>query len=603
MKTGGMKPGAKAVVLVLIIGALYGGIELLTAKGIIPQLGFQLSQSVEKVTLPDVKDALVANVKPVAFPEAGDADIKGPLIKFSIWEWNSQNGLFFANGGARTTKGSLMAKRGVNLQLTRQDDTVKMQEELLACAKEIADGATQCSTGANAVIIMGDGAGAFAAGINPQLKKLGDKYQLSVIASPGYSRGEDAFMAPPEVKRDPKNAKGMLVAGVSRDGDWNILMKWLGDNGIKFNPDERTWDPEAVNWIHSTDYNAAAADYVAKKCEPRKIVKDGKVSSETKEVCITGIVTWTPGDVTAVKERGGLVKVVSSKEYRSQMPSVIIGSRAFFDANKREFTSLVAAMFEGGDQVKAYDAALKKSTEIAAKIYNDQDGAYWYKYHKGVVETDRDGNKVELGGSAVNNLADNKILFGLEPGSNNNFRSTYNTFAKILVSTYPELYKETPIPDVKDLEDKSFILAAEELLKETDSIGSVAEVIDYTTQSAGSVVSAKDYSINFDIGKATLTPSGVAQLNQIKDDTVITGLFIKVTGYTDNTGDETKNVALSKARAQAIKNFLQAKAPKNFPDSRFEVKGLGSSDPVDDNSTEAGRAANRRVSIVLVGGN
>lgn len=234
MKTvGKMKLPAKIALVAIIVGGLYGAVNVAGRYGLIPQVGFMKALVPEKANLPDVKEALVENVKPAPLPLKGPADTNSVLIRGSIWEWNSQMGLILANGGARTSKGSLMAKRGVNLQLKRQDDTVKMGEELIACAKELADGATQCSDGANFVIIMGDGAGQFAAAVNPQLEKLGDKYRLNVIASPGYSRGEDKFMAAPEVKRDPKNAKGILVAGVLRDGDWNIAIKWNTRAGEK----------------------------------------------------------------------------------------------------------------------------------------------------------------------------------------------------------------------------------------------------------------------------------------------------------------------------------------------------------------------------------
>lgn len=595
-----LKTGPKVVLIVLAAAGAVFGLKTAMKSGLIPTPGVMKSVVPEKAVLPELKDAQVQNVKPATLPLDKPASVPATLIRGAIWEWNAQMGLILANGGARTAEGSFMAKRGVNLQLYRQDDTMKMQEDLIACAKEIKDGASQCSVGANFVIIMGDGAGQFAAAVNPQLAKLGPDYKVNVIGAVGYSRGEDCFMAPPEVKADPQKAKGLVVSGVLRDGDWNIAMKWMADNDIKNNPDEKTWDPDAVNWMATQDYNTAAADYVAGKCERRKVAKDGRLTGEEKEVCVNAVVTWTPGDVTVAKQKGGLVKVADSKMYRSQMPSVILGPKAFFEKNRTHIENMLAAIFEGGDQVKAYDQALRKAADLAAKLYNDQDGAYWYKYYKGVKERDAQGLEVELGGSSVNNLSDNLILFGLMPGSNNNFRSTYTLFANIATQQYPALFKDTPIPDVKEVENKSFLTGAQARMED---VGAVADAPTFAPVQPASlqVVSKRSYRITFESGKATLLPDGVRQLEELKDGIAITGLYVKVEGHTDNQGTDAVNVLLSQERAAAVKQYLQQRAPGNFPDSRFSLAGYGSQQPVASNTTAAGRAQNRRVDITLLG--
>lgn len=600
-----VNPQVKRVFLgLVVIGAIVGGLTYAQQSGFIPIPGFKPAVVPEKANLPTLQKLAQAQVPAVALPSSSEADVASTLVRGEFWEWNAQMGLIFANGGAHTTKGSLMEKHKVNLLLSRQDDSNQMGKDLIACADQLAHGSKQCDSGANFVVIMGDGAGQFAAGVNPQLAKLGPDYTVSVIGATGYSRGEDAFMAPPEVKTNPAAAKGLLVSGVLRDGDWNIAMKWAADNNIKNNPDDKTYDPDAINWVNSPDYNQAAQDYVAGKCVELKDIKNGRPTGKSNTHCVTATVTWTPGDVTVATKKGGIVKIVSSREYASQMPAVIIGPKKFFRENRDEIAGLLAATFEGGDQVRAYDAALHKGAEISQQIYNDKDtdANYWYKYYKGTVEKDVQGLKVELGGSAVNNLADNLVLFGLQPGANDNFRSTYNTFARIDVQQYPAIFKDTPIPDVTEVEDKRFVTDAQGVALNSGADADVAtyqpaDAIDTKRQE---VVSKRDYSINFDTGKESLTTSGLRQLNELKDSFAITNLYIKVDGYTDDTGSDAVNRKLSIARANAIKAFLQRAAAANFPDNRFQVSGHGSEDAVASNTTSAGRAANRRVQITLL---
>jgi len=66
-------------------------------------------------------------------------------------------------------------------------------------------------------------------------------------------------------------------------------------------------------------------------------------------------------------------------------------------------------------------------------------------------------------------------------------------------------------------------------------------------------------------------------------------------GYTDNVGDATYNQKLSQQRADAVANYLKSKGVASS--DRFSTKGLGAANPIADNNTEEGRAANRRVTI------
>jgi OmpA-OmpF porin, OOP family len=58
-------------------------------------------------------------------------------------------------------------------------------------------------------------------------------------------------------------------------------------------------------------------------------------------------------------------------------------------------------------------------------------------------------------------------------------------------------------------------------------------------------------------------------------------------------------MALSRARATAVKDWLVKQSTTSFPETRFTVLAHGQSDPVATNANEAGRAQNRRVVLVL----
>jgi OOP family OmpA-OmpF porin len=596
----------KIIFTVLAAVIVIFGLRAAMTKGLIPTPGIAKAVVASKVDLPNQSDAQVANVTAAAYPTTEKASVGSVRIPFDVWEWNAMFALLYANGGPETTKGSLMEKYGVNLAFKRTDSNAIMKQDLLACAKQLHDGEKTCSTGAVAIVVMGDGAGQWLADLNPQLEKLGPEYKLQILGAVGRSNGEDALLGPATWKSDPQTMKGGTVVGVIRDGDWNIALNYMGSNGLKNNPDLTTYDPEAVNWISAPDEDyikAVTEVYVPNRCEDRKVVKEGRPTGEMKKVCPDGVVTWYPGDRLAVEGRSETVKIVSSREYAAQMPSVIIGIKKFFNDNREQASGLLAATFEAADQVKAFDEVRKRAGEISAKVYNDQNGEYWYKAFNGYKDS-RTGQP--LGGSAVFNLEDNVNYFGLDGKHNNNMRATYETFGKIATEQYPELFKNNPIPPYKEAVDTSFIFGAQAKLNTEGVTSAAAEEVDYTaaTSTSATVLGKAAVYISFDSGSDQPTQSGIRELARLRDTLAINkSLAIQIDGYTDNTGSDTVNIPLSDRRALAVKAYLQKTAPAEFPDSRFKsVAGHGSQDPIAPNDTPSNKALNRRVVITQLGG-
>lgn len=103
--------------------------------------------------------------------------------------------------------------------------------------------------------------------------------------------------------------------------------------------------------------------------------------------------------------------------------------------------------------------------------------------------------------------------------------------------------------------------------------------------------------ISFDTGRADIKPNLRPILDQFAS-----GLAnqpnteVRIVGHTDNTGSDAVNDPLSVQRAQAAKNYLAA---RGVDPNRIAIAGRGEREPIADNSTEAGRARNRRVEIFL----
>jgi len=119
---------------------------------------------------------------------------------------------------------------------------------------------------------------------------------------------------------------------------------------------------------------------------------------------------------------------------------------------------------------------------------------------------------------------------------------------------------------------------------------------------AEEVVASLDLSgVNFESGTAELRSDAFATLDEAAAALAgVTDVLIEVQGHTDGEGDANLNQALSEARAAVVAEYLVA---NGVDPALLTAKGYGEAEPIDDNGTEQGRAANRRVELVVIEGN
>lgn len=127
--------------------------------------------------------------------------------------------------------------------------------------------------------------------------------------------------------------------------------------------------------------------------------------------------------------------------------------------------------------------------------------------------------------------------------------------------------------------------------------GQLNSVLATSETARGLIVNMSD--VLFDTGKYTLKPNTQISLAKVAGILqAYPGLKLQVEGYTDSTGSEAFNQTLSENRADAVKDFLTS---QGVAQDGITSTGYGQANPVDDNSTAAGRAKNRRVQLVVSG--
>lgn len=510
-----------------------------------PGLKVDESKSLDKLEISDKDVNNIITSEELSLPEEQvSTDVASkPLVKIGGYAWNAQSGIIVANGGTKTTQGSLMEKNGIKLELVRQDWLSELRNLHLKFVEEFDKGKNFPEQGVAGIMIMGDGVPFYISSVQQALNdKYGEgKYQMQVMGAIGLSYGEDKLIGPPSWKMDPQSMKGSLVSAVIGDGDWVTAVNYAFANGLKVNPDPTTYDAEAVNFLASAndDYIESAKELIKSQKAgwtiPLKEVKAGKLTGKTINKKVDGCATWTPGDKMVFDELTGFTDIVSTKEFNNQMATSVIFLKQWADKNKDVVTNILKSAYTASNQMKQYDSWRKRASVATAKVFGMETPDYWYNMFKGQKGA-KNGISYNMGGSRVFNLADANQYYGITDGTNR-YKAVYDQVSKYLKELNPAGFNQNVkrIVPYEEAVNLSFLQQIEDIDK------GAAYASDYSKK-ATNIVASGEWRINFEPGRAVIRPEGKDVLETIYNLLIqAEDSKLELVGHTDNTGDKFMN--------------------------------------------------------------
>lgn len=147
----------------------------------------------------------------------------------------------------------------------------------------------------------------------------------------------------------------------------------------------------------------------------------------------------------------------------------------------------------------------------------------------------------------------------------------------------------------------------QKIANQMDELYAVAQEARQQVAAVNDRVSALDeydvqesVAVTFRVNSAVLSPEAKQQLDEFATKALASGGYmIEVSGHTDSTGGETRNMRLSRDRAESVVEYLTVK--HKIPARRFITPmGYGKAEAVADNTTASGRAQNRRVEVKML---
>lgn len=369
------------------------------------------------------------------------------------------------------------------------------------------------------------------------------------IIQEDWSRGGDGIVSLKTIK-SVEDLKGKRIATTKFTPSHWLLLFLLSQSGLS--PQERA-DVEK-NLVYTAEAPAAAAMF-----------KAGKVDAA---------VTWEPDLSGAVAARESEAHVlVSTMAATNVIADTLVARQQLIDEAPKTVQDFVAGWFDA-------ISVMKEDPQGCDKIVGDS------------LKLGPDDVSGMLSGLKLTPFSDNALFFGLS-GPKSYFDSLFNG-AFIIWRKKGVVNKVVDAPDWKDARFVAALAPAykDQKVEESFAFKDKPKVNDRA-------IVNKSLSIHFTTGSDEIMPGSYFTLDSLGETMLAFGnTYLQVEGNTDSRGSEAANKTLSQKRAEAVQAYLV----KNFElePKRFVAVGKGSANPMAPNTTEDGRALNRRTDIKVV---
>jgi NitT/TauT family transport system substrate-binding protein len=375
------------------------------------------------------------------------------------------------------------------------------------------------------------------------------KISAKSVIQEDWSRGGDGIVALKTIK-SVEDLKGKKIATTKFTPSHWLLLFLLSQSGLT--PDDKAQIEK--NLVFADEAPKAAAMF-----------KAGRVDAA---------VTWEPDLSGAVAARENEAHVlISTTAATNVIADTLVARQQVIDQAPASIQDFVAGWLDG-------ISVMKEDPQGTNKLIGDS------------LKLSGDDVSGMLSGLKLATYADNAVFYGLS-GPKAYYTSLFNGAFVI----WRKKGVTSAVVDAKDWQDSRFVAALAEQYKAQKVEESFA-FKDKPTVKDRAIIS-KSLSIHFTTGSDEIMPGSYFTLDSLGETMLSFGnTYLDVEGNTDSRGNEAANKSLSQKRAEAVKAYLV----KNFniPPERFLTQGKGSANPVAANTTEDGRALNRRTDIKVV---